>query len=129
MAQPVGGRFIFGGRGRKIWRNQLEAVLCSAAEGAIYGATRRRQFYFSAAESATFGATNRRQFYILGGRGRNIWRHQQEALSLSAAEGATYGATNGRRAYSRRPKAQAMAQPIGSRFILGGRARKLWRNQ
>ena len=102
MAQPIGGRFIFGGRGRNLWRNQWEAVSFSAAEGAI------------------FGATNKRQFYTLGGRGRNIWRHQQEAFSLSAAEGATYGATNGRHAYFRRPRAQAMAQPIGSRFILGG---------
>ena len=111
MAQPIGDGFILCGRGSNLWRNQSDTVLFSAAEG------------------ATCGATNRRQFYILGGRGRNIWRHQQEAFSLSAAEGATYGATNGRHAYSRRPRAQAMAQPTGSRFILGGRARNFWRNQ
>ena len=58
MAQAIGGRFIFGGRGCNLWRNKQDAVLFSAAEG------------------ATFGATNRRQFYIPGGRGRNIWRNQ-----------------------------------------------------
>ena len=58
MAQPIGDSFILGGRGRNLWRNRYEAVLFSAAEG------------------ATYGATTRRQFYILGGLGRNIWRNQ-----------------------------------------------------
>ena len=56
MAQPTGGMLILGGRGRKLWRNQQEAVL------------------FSAAERAIFGATNKRPF--VGGRGRNLWHNQ-----------------------------------------------------
>ena len=47
---------------------------------------------------------------------------------FSAAQGATYGATNRRTFYSRRPRAQPMAQPIGGRFIFGAPGRNLWRN-
>ena len=49
--------------------------------------------------------------FIRGGRGRNLWRNQQEAGLVAAAE------------------AQPMAQPIGGRFSRGGRGRNLWRNQ
>ena len=37
MAQPIGDSFILGGQGRNLWRNQWEAILFSAAEGAAYG--------------------------------------------------------------------------------------------
>ena len=66
---------------------------------------------------------------ILGGRGRNLWRNQQEAVLCSAAEGATHGATNRRQLYSGRPRAQPVAQPIEGRLILGGRGGNLCRNQ
>ena len=62
--------------------------------------------------------------FILGGRGRNLYRNQWEAVLFSAAERATYCATNRRPLYSRRPSAQPKEQPIVGRCILGGRRRR-----
>ena len=67
--------------------------------------------------------------FIFGGQGRNLWRNQLEPVLFSAGESATYGATDRSQLYSRRARAQPMAQPIGASFILGGRGRNLWRNQ
>ena len=50
---------------------------------------------------------------ILGGRGRNLWRTQWEAVLFSAAEGATHGATNGRN-----PLPRSIAAPLGLRCPL-----------
>ena len=50
--------------------------------------------------------------FIIGGRGRNLWHNQWEAVLFSAAEGATDGATNGRSFSSWRPRAQHMAHPM-----------------
>eukprot|EP00959_Pyramimonas_sp_CCMP1952_P069183 1444111-Pyramimonas_sp.AAC.1 len=60
MAQPMGGRFIIGGRGRNLWRNQSEDYLFSAAEGATYGETNRSPLYSRRPRGATYGATNKR---------------------------------------------------------------------
>ena len=111
MAQPIGDRFIFGGRGRNLWRNQWEAVLYSRRPRAQHLAP------------PTGGVV------IVGGRGRNLWCNQREACLFSAAKGANCGATNRKPFYSRRPSAQALAQPIGDSFIVGGRERNLWHNQ
>eukprot|EP00959_Pyramimonas_sp_CCMP1952_P467431 9491593-Pyramimonas_sp.AAC.1 len=66
---------------------------------------------------------------IFGVQGRNLRRNQPEDVLSSAAKGATYGATSRRTSYSRRLRAQPMAQLIGGRSIPGGRGRSLWRNQ
>ena len=75
MAQPVGGRFIFGGRGCNLWLNQYEAVSFSTAEGATYGATYERPFYFRRPRAQPMAQPIGGRF-IRGSRGRNIWRNQ-----------------------------------------------------
>ena len=106
-AQPIGGRFIRGGRGRNLWRNHLDVILFAAAEGATYGATKRRPFSLRRLRVQPIGgATDGRPLYfrrrraqpigdcfIFGGGGRNLWRNQWESVLFSAAEGAIYGAT------------------------------------
>eukprot|EP00959_Pyramimonas_sp_CCMP1952_P052175 1090377-Pyramimonas_sp.AAC.1 len=55
-------------------RTRCATVLCSAAEGATYGATNRRACYFrrpSAQMAQPIGDS-----FILGGRRRNLWRSQ-----------------------------------------------------
>ena len=101
---------------------------------------------FPAAERATYRTTNRTHIYsrrpsaqpteqtirgtlILGGRTRNVWRNQWEAVFLSAPERATCGATNARPFHSRRLNTQPMSQLIGGGFVLGSWARYLWHNQ
>ena len=75
MAQPIGGRFIFGGGGRNLWRNQWEAVLVAAAKGATYAATNKRPSY-SLWPRAQLMAHPIGGRFSRGGRGRNLWRNQ-----------------------------------------------------
>merc|ERR1712153_235858 len=103
---------MFGGRGRNLWRNQSEPVLCSAGEGAIYGAINRSPCYVRRARAQPMAQPIGARC-MFGGRGRNAWRNQQEPALCSAGEGATYGATNRSPFYVRRPRAQLLAQPIG----------------
>ena len=75
MAQPIGGRFIFGSRGRNLWRNQWEDVLVAAAKGATYGATNRRPFYFRRPRAQPMAQPIGDRL-ILGGRGHSLWGNQ-----------------------------------------------------
>ena len=71
MAQPMGGRFILGGRGGATYGAQWEAVVFSAAEGATYGATNGRLSHSQRPKAQPMGG-----HLILGGRGRNLWRNR-----------------------------------------------------
>ena len=84
--------------------------MLSSAEGAAYGANNPRPFYSRRLRARPVEQPIGDNF-TLGGRGRNLWRNQSEAV------------------YFRRPRAQLMAQPIGDILILGGPVRNLWRNQ
>ena len=68
MAQPIGSRFMFGGGGRNLWRNNEEAVL--------YSRRPRAQHLAQQIGGVVF---------IVGGLGRNLWRNQWEACLFSAA--------------------------------------------
>eukprot|EP00959_Pyramimonas_sp_CCMP1952_P279077 5834810-Pyramimonas_sp.AAC.1 len=84
----MGDGFIFGRRGRNLWRNQSETVLFSAAKGATYGATNRRRYSSRRprarllAQPIGDGSILRRQArnlwrngFVLGRQGRHLWRN------------------------------------------------------
>ena len=112
MAHAIAGRFILGGRARSLRRNQYEAVLYSAAERATYGTTKSQPFY-SRRPSAQPMAHAIAGRFVLGGRARNLWPNQWQAVLFSAAGRAIHGVSSSRPFHHRRPSELFMARPTG----------------